>query len=468
MIIIPGRIGILIDMVGLRSIVILVIVLSMTLVLSGLLFSSSGIEPSDYSHPQVCGGCHEEIYAQWNGSMHSMAHKDPVYEKLFIIASRETNTSFDAFCTKCHAPIDYLAGNIPSADSYNVSEISEKGISCDFCHTVNASVGIGNGSFVSSPGRIKRGPFNDSNYSTFHSTAYSDLHTRAEFCGMCHDVKHPFNGLALESTYTEWKEGPYNETTPCQHCHMTPGVTKFVPNPGRAAAGGPIRENIFTHYFVGGNSMLPGILGSPEHERFANERLRSAARLDIESIDLVNENVDIRIRVTNTGAGHKLPTGLTEARLIWLDIDVRDASGKKIFRSGGMDEHGYVDHNAVKYHTVFGDANGTPTEKVWLAEKILSDNRIPPKGYSIQYFNFTVPADTQKPVTIMTRLNYVSASQELSDLLFGQGKVRPPVIEMASANYTLFAPSPKETPGFTFVMIMPVIYIIARFSKIWR
>lgn len=455
-------------MAGLRSVVILVIVFSTIIVMSGMLFSSIGIESSDYTHPEVCGGCHAEIYAQWNGSMHSMAHKDPVYEKLFVMASMETNSSFDAFCTKCHAPIDYLAGNIPSADNYNVSKISEKGVSCDFCHSVNASSGIGNGAFISSPGRIKRGPFNDSNYSTFHSTMYSDLHTKAEFCGMCHDVRHPFNGLALENTYTEWKEGPYNETTPCQYCHMTPGVTKFESNPGRAAAGAPIRENIFTHYFVGGNAMLPGMLGSPEHERLANERLKSAAKLEIEDIGLINDSVNLRLRVSNTGAGHKLPTGLTEARMIWLDIDVRDASGKTIFRSGGTDENGYVDHDAVKYHTVFGDANGAPTEKVWLAEKILSDNRIPPKGYSIEYYNFTIPENTKKPVTISARLNYVSASQELSDLLFGEGRVRPPVVEMASVNYTLYAPASKESPGFTFVLVILAFYITLRFYKPWR
>jgi len=455
-------------MVGLRSVVILVIIFSMTIVMSGMLFYSSGIEPTDYTQPEVCGWCHEEIYAQWNGSMHSMAHKDPVYEKLFIMASRETNSSFDAFCTKCHAPIDYLSGNIPSADNYNVSEISEKGVSCDFCHTVNESSGIGNGAFNSSPGNIKRGHINDSNYSTFHSTAYSDLITRGEFCGICHDVKHPFNGLALENTYTEWKEGPYNETTPCQHCHMTKGVTKFVPNPGRAAAGGPIRENIFSHYFVGGNAMLPGLLGSTEHERLAKERLEAAAKLEIENVDIVNDNVNLTVRVTNTGAGHKLPTGLTEARMIWLDIDVRDASGKTIFRSGGMDENGYVYHDAVKYHTVFGDANSAPTEKVWLAEKILLDNRIPPKGYSIEYYKFTIPDNVKRPVTISARLNYVSASQELSDILFGEGKVKPPVIEMTSANYTLYASAAQETPGFTFVMVILTFYITARFFKLWR
>ncbi|MDD5615861.1 MAG: multiheme c-type cytochrome [Candidatus Methanoperedens sp.] len=443
---------------------ILATIFSMTLALSGMVYDN-GIETSDYVHPEVCGGCHEEIYAQWNGSMHSMAHKDPVYEKLFVIASRETNSSFDAFCTKCHAPIDYLSGKIPSADNYNVSEISEKGVSCDFCHTVNATSGIGNGAFISSPGRIKRGPLNDSNYSTFHSTVYSDLYTKSDFCGICHNVVHPFNGLVLENTYTEWKEGPYNETTSCQDCHMTPGVTRFVPNPGRAAVGGPIRENIFTHYFVGGNAMLPGLLGSPEHEKLAQERLKSAATLEIEAIEVVNDNVTLRLKVTNTGAGHKLPTGLTEARLIWLDVEVRDASGKAIFRSGGVDENGYIDHDAVKYHTVFGDASGKHTEKVWFAQKILSDNRIPPKGYSIEYYNFTIPKTAKRPVILSARLNYVSASQELSDLLFGKGKVRPPVVEMTSANYTLYAPSAKETPDFSFVMAIFTFYITVRFYK---
>jgi hypothetical protein len=214
--------------------------------------------------------------------------------------------------------------------------------------------------------------------------------------------------------------------------------------------------------------MLPGLLGSAEHERLAKERLEAAAKLEIVNVDLVNETVNLTIRVTNTGAGHKLPTGLTEARMMWLDIDVRDASGKTIFRSGGMDEKGYVDPDAVKYRTVFGDASGAPTEKAWLAEEILSDNRIPPKGYSIEYYNFTIPQDATKPVTITARLNYVSASQELSDMLFGDGKVRPPVIVMTSANYTVYKSPAKETPEFTFVMVILTFYITALLSKLRR
>lgn len=422
-----------------------------------MMLNAEAIKPTDYTQPEVCGGCHAGIYSQWNGSMHSLSHKDPVYQKLFLLASRETNSTFDAFCTKCHAPIDYLSGNIPSADNYKVSEISEKGISCDFCHTVNASSGIGNGAYISSPGRVKYGPFNDS-FSMYHETAYSELHTKAEFCGMCHNVAHPFNGLVLESTYSEWKEGPYNATTPCQHCHMTPGVTKFMQNPGRDAAGAPMREHIYTHYFVGGNAMLPGLLGSPEHERLAKERLRSAAKVDIESIERINDTVNMVVKVTNIGAGHKIPTGLTEARQIWLDIDVVDSSGKTVFRSGAMDGEGYIDHAAVIYHTVFGDSEGKPTEKVWLADRILLDNRIPPKGYSIENYSFSIPQNAKGLLSIAVRLNYVSASQELSDLLFGKGSIKPPIIEMASANATLDIPATKEMPGFTVLVILMVIF----------
>ncbi len=109
-IIIACRIGVVNEMVGLRSVVILIIVSSMTLVISGMLLYSSVIEPSDYAQPDVCGICHDEIYAQWNGSMPSIAHKDPVYKNLFIVASRETNSSLDDFCTKCHASIYYFSG----------------------------------------------------------------------------------------------------------------------------------------------------------------------------------------------------------------------------------------------------------------------------------------------------------------------------------------------------------------------
>jgi hypothetical protein len=430
-----------------------------------VLVIGTGLPPSAamaYEDPAVCGGCHTEIYEQWNGSMHSNSWKDPVFQKLYAMASKETNGLLDVFCARCHTPIGVLSNEVVYGDSSKLSEISKKGIQCDFCHTVNASSGVGNGAFVSSPGKIKRGPFNDSK-SPYHETAYSDLHTKSEFCGMCHDVTHPINEKPIERTYTEWKESPYNTGYPkttihCQDCHMrqkpglaATGATERTNIPGKDATGGPEREHIYTHYFAGGNALLPGILGSGDHNQLAIERLQNAARVEIITPEKVKagEMAIVQVKVTNTGAGHKLPTGLTEAREMWLSVTVKDAKGTEIFRSGALDKDGNVDPNAVIYRTVLGDPSGSPTLKSWTADHVISDTRIPPKGFSMEKYDFHLTESVEGPLTIEVKLYYHSASQELSDLLFGKGGVDVPEIEMTGTAAKLNV-EPK-TPGFEIV-----------------
>lgn len=445
----------------------------------GILFVPlSAAERPAYEDPTVCGGCHNEIYEQWNGSMHSNAWKDPVFLKLYAMASEETKGLTDSFCVRCHVPVGLLKDEIPPADGSKLSNISKKGIQCDFCHTVNGSNGIGNGAYISSPGKIKRGPLKDS-ASSYHETAYSDLHTKSEFCGMCHDVTHPVNEKPIERTYTEWKESPYNTGDPktsiyCQDCHMrqkpglpSTGATERRNNPGKDAKGGPDREHIYTHYFAGGNALLPGILGSQDHNLLAIERLQNAARIDIITPEKVKagETAIIKVKVTNIGAGHKLPTGLTEAREMWLEVSVKDAKGNEIFRSGALDKDGNVDPNAVIYRTVLGDAAGNPTLKVWAADHVISDTRIPPKGYSIEKYYFSLPESAQGPLTIEAKLYYHTASQSLSDLLFGKGAVIVPEIEMTKANANLKVepatePIAPKTPGFSILVALGVLIVI--------
>src|SRR5512137_1995822 len=33
-----------------------------------------------FNAPEVCGECHAQQYREWNGSIHSLAFKDPVYQ----------------------------------------------------------------------------------------------------------------------------------------------------------------------------------------------------------------------------------------------------------------------------------------------------------------------------------------------------------------------------------------------------
>jgi hypothetical protein len=296
-------------------------------------------------------------------------------------------------------------------------------------------------------GGTKYGPFDDSP-DTIHKNKFSELHTRSEFCGGCHDVSHAGNDLPIEQTYTEWRQGPYNTGDPetsvhCQDCHMrqrpgfpSTGSTERPDNPGFATPeilGGIKRPHIWTHYFVGG-SVVPISLppNSKVQAQMAVERLQNAATLAIHAVSDVQRigMLKFQVDIMNTGAGHYLPTGLTEVRQMWLEVSVNDSEGNLLYQSGTVDEKGKIDSEATIYHTVFGNEKGEPTLLVWEATHIISDNRVPPKGKKEEHFACLVPNDVKTPIKIKAVLNYRSAPQHVVDELLGEKSIKFPIIKM--------------------------------------
>jgi len=404
----------------------------------GVAASFALFQSDHFTETDVCGTCHVDLYEQWRGSMHNNSYRDPVFQKIYNLAVKDTGGDkvIEDFCIVCHNPIGFMSGEIPPSDGSKLSEIAKNGIQCDFCHTVSGSKGIGNFAVKSEPGETKRAQFDDA-VSPFHKTAYSELHTKAEFCGMCHNVNHPVSNLPLEKTYTEWKEGPYAaEGVQCQDCHMTPGPGITKPNPGKAAIMGPDRGHIYTHSVVGANVAVPSLLGFHQHAKLAEERLKAAAGLEIippAKMTPGAENV-LRVKVTNKGAGHYLPTGLTEARQMWLFVKVTDGTGKTVFSSGHLDKDGAIEKDAVIYNTLVADKDGEITHKVWRAEKIVRDYRIPPRKSVTENYKIKLSPEAKGPFKIETILKYRSAPQELIDELFGEESFDLPIIDMASVS----------------------------------
>lgn len=409
---------------------------------------------SQFFSPISCGSCHPEIFKMWSGSTHANAWKNPLFQALYNLGKKtaegESQKRNIESCVRCHFPIGHSAGdaNLPVDDE-------KGGVICDFCHSVRATTGIGNAPYILSPGNaaameggIKYGPFKDSP-ETIHGSQYSELHTRSEFCGGCHDVSHAGNDLPIEQTYTEWRQGPYNTNDPettvhCQDCHMrqrpgfpSTGSTDRPDNPGLASPeimGGKKRPHIWTHYFVGGSvSQISLPPNSEVQPQMAIDRLKNAATLEV----VANPNakkgdiLKFQVNIKNTGAGHYLPTGLTELRQMWLETSVTDAEDKIIYQSGKVDEKGNVDPNATIYHTVFGDENGKQTLHVWTATHIISDNRIPPKGQKEEHFVCLIPGDAKSPLKVKAVLHYRSAPQDIVDTLLGEKSIKLPVIDMA-------------------------------------
>lgn len=391
-------------------------------------------QPGAFQNPSGCGFCHEGIYNAWAGSLHAHAWVDKLFQADYQLASRETGGATDGFCGECHAPVAFRVGQLPPADGSMFDKISKRGVSCDFCHTVSEVVEPFNVRNISSPGPVKRGPRGDS-VSPAHETMFSETHVDAKFCGACHNVRHPTSGVTIIDTYDSWLASPYAAAgIRCQDCHMTPGPG-VGRNPGRSSVIGAAkqREHVATHYFVGGSSWMFSKLGFPEHARKAEENLKAAARLDLAG-QPTESGLELAVSVTNVGAGHTIPTGVTYIRDMWLEVTVTNDQGDIVFRSGHPDAQNRIDPTAAFWRKRFIDAAGNETSKSWLAEGIGYDRRIPPKGTDTETYKITAAGQSFEATV---RLLYRSTSQETVDVHFpGQG-LQVPSVEMARAQISI-------------------------------
>jgi hypothetical protein len=362
------------------------------------------VSSSKYASSNTCA-CHNAPQPQWSASMHSRALADPLYTAKRNRGDKETNGAVGKFCDGCHAPVAVMAGEDTSG---NLPAQSKEGVGCDFCHQIGGSTApFGNTSIEVIADGTRRAQLEDAR--DMHPVAYSRFHATAEFCGNCHNVNHPANGLVLEATYTEWKNGPYaKDGIVCQDCHMTPGVGP-TKNPGSAAAGAPERSHIFNMTFAGGNTALGD-------SKLAEERLKGAATLDItvNGSATADSKTTVKVTVTNSGAGHYLPTGLTDMRRMWLVVSAitGDGAEKELLRRD--------------FGTVLADDKGNAPVQLWEATKIGSDDRIPPKESITEEITFS--QDDVKASAIQAALYYRSASPEAAR----EANVDIPTITMAS------------------------------------
>jgi hypothetical protein len=168
--------------------------------------------------------------------------------------------------------------------------------------------------------------------------------------------------------------------------------------------------------------------------------LKRAAELRLEVAETDAKpggEVPLKVAVTNVGAGHKLPTGLTEVREMWIDVTVRDAAGNE-YEVERLDESGQAAEGPRMFNTVLQNAEGeteytdesgeTRPVELWDAVAIASDDRIEPKQTVTQPYKFTVPAQAITPLSVKAELKYRSFGDELGEKA---GVARVPIVVMA-------------------------------------
>lgn len=308
-----------------------------------------GTQPYDrYERPQACASCHVDIARQHEQAMMSQAythHWDEIeyFELAVPHAGKEPKVAgVKAGCNGCHAPLAFLAGDTPPKPPKDGTRANES-VSCDICHTITGFVGEVpyNFNWVTEPGRVKQGN-RPGVLSPHHETRENPFLRSAEFCGTCHNEKDSWD-LFVKSTHLEWKEGPHGKAgIVCQDCHMPPA-------PGRSARMGSELPDVRQHLFHGAHdpNKLAGV---------AEVRIHPESR-EAEPGDTVR----LTAVVVNAKAGHKIPTGSAEERVLWLHVEATDAKGRTfhlpVDRKGFAGEDLTIASDALAYQDI-GDIRG--------------------------------------------------------------------------------------------------------------
>jgi hypothetical protein len=374
--------------------------------------------------------------------MHAYAGEDPVFVAMNRRLQRESGGQVGDFCVRCHAPMALRDGK--SKDGLNLADLPAKyrGVTCFFCHTVDAVGDPHNNGLRSGAETVMRGPFDDALPNAAHRTARSTLHDQRELgsssmCGSCHDIVTP-GGAHIERTFAEWQQSLFaNETgQTCGSCHMAPsvGVRPIANVPGVFA------RVAHSHTFAGVDRALSPWPNMDEQKREIQDLLDASIQSAL-CVSRRGSSAQARVVLDNVFAGHSFPSGAAADRRAWVEI-VATREGKVVYQSGVV-----ADGEAV--------LDGPKDADLWLLRDFLFDgarkethlfgaatcyesrllpfpvtaNPTDPRFYQRNIAR-DFPADGTlfpEPDTVTMRLRMIPVGLDVLDDLVGSGDLEPAV-----------------------------------------
>jgi len=303
----------------------------------------------------------------------------------------ELATEFGA-CADCHAP--GIDGEIGGRDLLEARDHSyEFGVHCDVCHLVEgvdltAPAGVGGALHIVRPSEenpnlgspwlpLTFGPNHDIGNPRMGSVQ-REVFLSADFCGGCHQLdqaalvpgesldpaRWPAGTLPVHSTWAEWSASDLNPGKPCQSCHMPPALDR--------GNGADLNNIITLEPGIGtGWERSPGTVHAHTFEGPrdpASALLQLAANVSIAST-AANGVLTASVTVTNTGAGHAIPTG-EPLRSLVLVVGAECTPGEPLVATGGdaVPDFG----GAVSTQTAGGDWSVWPGATVGDVVRVVS------------------------------------------------------------------------------------------------
>ena len=120
------------------------------------------------------------------------------------------------------------------------------------------------------------------------------------------------------------------------------------------------------------------------------------------------ETLRVDVVVRTRKVGHFFPSGTVDAFDVWVEFEVLDADGRRVFWSGGVADQGRgpVDAGAHFYRALQVDAHGNPIDKrnAFHMRGLLYARLIPPGAADVVHYRVSVPDDAQGPLTLRARV----------------------------------------------------------------
>lgn len=267
---------------------------------SGADTNTGGLIPSDFfMDSALCGECHQDIYRQWQSSMHHFSSfNNPFYSRAVEHMQELSGTEGSKWCAGCHDHAVFFNGRFdtPIREQEETPE-AQNGLGCVSCHSiVHLNGSVGNASFT-----IKYPPLHElassdtpfiktmDQYLTYlnpepHRQTFLRPFMRgsSEFCATCHKVHldQPVNNYRWFrgfNEYDNWQASGVSgqgarsfyypeESATCGTCHMP-----LVASDDPGNRGGMVHS----HRFAAANTAVATVNEDEEQLRATTDFLQS-------------------------------------------------------------------------------------------------------------------------------------------------------------------------------------------------
>jgi len=368
-------------------------------------------DPQAMLDPQACADCHPTHVTSWQGSMHAHAADDPLFVAMNAAAVQSGRVEPD-FCVSCHAPVALRLGETTDGTDLDSVDAELKGVTCAFCHQLDAVEGAANGAVSWAHDGVMRGGISDPVSTPAHRSAYSPLLDRnapesSDACGACHDIVLP-DGLHLEKTYAEWEQtifasqGPARQS--CAHCHL-PGER------GAVATDGPVRR-VHDHAMPGVDVALIDWPGRDTQRALIQDLLDRTLTAEL-CVSPGAGGTDVSLTLENVLAGHDVPSGASHDRRMWIEVIGR--TGEQIHLQSGVLDPGQRldsldDADLVALHDVATTADGGISHEI-VDAVALQERALPgapdPLAPHARTYRWQAPGQRLDQVSVRVRLRPV-------------------------------------------------------------